>query len=169
MAKSSGGVRSGGSSVEQRASSTIRNILADIEAKGYSSASPFSIGKVDKAMREYAEKHGITLGSNDIVMSVKQITHTLRESKTEKGLAVGTNHLAEFPTRRARMELYHDSSNGNFLYFDRARNEKFVIHPNYTMKVKIGNKRETVQKVNYITASKTNATEFNLPKYKKIK
>lgn len=73
--------------------------------------------------------------------------------------------LADFPIRRSGMELYHDSSNGNFVYFDRVRNEKFIIHPNYTMKTKQGKQ----QKVNYITASKTDATEFNMLKYTRIR
>ena len=116
-------------------------------------------------MKDYAADHEITLGSDNIVMSVKQINHTLRESKSESGKSVGAEHLADFPVRRSGMELYHDSSNGNFVYFDRERNEKFVIHPNYTMKTKQGKR----QKVNYITASKTDQTEFNMSKFKKIK
>ena len=166
MAKSSGGVRGGvAKSTAERASSNIRSILADIAEKGYSSAKPFSIGKVDKEMKDYADEHGITLGSEEILMSVKQITHTLRESKTEKGKSVGAAHLADFPLRRSGMELYHDSSNGNFIYFDRVRNEKFVIHPNHIMRTKQGKQK----KVNYITASKTDATEFRMSKYTSIR
>lgn len=155
--------------IEERASSKIRSVIADIKAHGYSSVSPFSIGKVEKEMKEYAKNNGIILGSDEIVMSVKQITHTLRETKEATGKSVGGKDLAEFPTRRAGMELYHDNSNGNFVYFDRSRNEKFVIHPNYKMKIKIGKKKETHQKVNYITASRTNAQEFTLAKFIKIK
>lgn len=150
---------------KERASSNIHAILKEIKKNGYSKASPFSIGKVDKEMKAYAAKNGITLGGDEIVMSVNQIKHTLRDSKKESGKSIGSKHLAEFPLRRAKMELYYDNSNGNFVYFDRARNEKFIIHPNYTMKIN----RVNEQRVNYITASKTNESEFNMRKYTKIK
>lgn len=41
----------------------------------------------------------------------------------------------------------------------------FALHPNYTMKIN----RVNEQSVNYITASKTNESEFNMRKYTKIK
>ena len=120
-------------------------------------------------MKEYAEMNGITLASDEIVMSVKQITHSLRPTKEAAGKSIGGDDLAEFPTRRADMELYHDNTNDNFVYFDRSRNEKFIIHPNYSMKIKLGKKKVTQRMVNYITASRTNEQEFNLAKYIKIK
>ena len=109
--------------------------------------------------------HNIELGGNDIVMTTEKIGHTLRGSKAKDGKTIPSDHLAEFPLRRSGMELYHDKTNNNFIYFDRTRNEKFVVHPNYSMKVK----REKVKKVNYITVSRTNAQEFTLSKLIRIK
>lgn len=166
MAKTSGGLRGGSSDVTPtEASAKISQIIADIQSKGYSSEQPFSIGKVDSEMMEYAKNNGITLASDDIYMSAAQIGHTLRDSKVESDIAISASHLEEFPLRRSSMELYHDKSNRNFVYFDRERSEKFVIHPNYSMKI---SKKKTT-KVNYITASKTDSREFNMRKYTKIK
>lgn len=166
MAKTSGGVRGGSSGVSPtEASAKISQVIADIQSKGYSSEQPFSIGKVDSEMKEYAKNNGITLASDDIYMSASQIGHTLRDSKVESRKAISVSHLEEFPMRRSSMELYHDKSNGNFIYFDRERKEKFVIHPNYSMKI---SKKKT-KKVNYITASKTDVREFKMTKYDKIK
>lgn len=46
---------------------------------------------------------------------------------------------------------------------------KFVVHPNYAMKVKGISGKETIRRINLITAGKvTDANEFKLSKYKKI-
>lgn len=166
MAKTSGGLRGGSSGVTPaEASAKISKVIADIQSKKYSSEQPFSIGKVDYEIKEFAKNNGITLASDDIYMSAAQIGHTLRDSKVERDIAISASHLEEFPLRRSSMELYHDKSNGNFVYLDRERREKFVIHPNYSMKI---SKKKTT-KVNYITASKTDVREFKMTKYAKIK
>lgn len=162
--KSVGGIR-GGVSTEVQASLTIRVVLTDIATNGFSRQAPFVIGKIEPELKSFAREHNIELGGNDIVMTTEQIGHTLRDSKARDGKTIPSDHLAEFPIRRSGMELYHDKTNNNFIYFDRTRNEKFVVHPNYSMKVK----REKVKKVNYITASKTNAQEFTLSKLTRIK
>lgn len=166
MAKTSGGLRAGISTMTPvQASNYIRSIIAEIDSNGFSTAKPFVVGNIESELRQYAREYGIEIAGDEIVMSVKQITHTLRDSKAGKVIAVSPVHLAQFPLRRSRMELYHDSTNSNFVYYDRVRNEKFVIHPNYTMK--IGRAKGKV--VNYITASKTDPTEFGMKKYTKIK
>lgn len=166
MAKTSGGLRSAISMLTPvQASIYIQNIVSEIAESGFSKESPFTVGNIESELREYAQEHGIEIASDEIVMSVKQITHTLRDSKVESGKAISPEHLAQFPICRSGMELYHDTTNNNFIYFDRARNEKFVIHPNYSMKVG----RAKGKMVNYITASKTNPQEFTLAKLRRIK
>lgn len=171
MAKTSGSLRGGslqgGNSdvTPVEAFAKISKVIADIQSKGYSSEQPFSIGEVDSEMKDYAKENDIALASDDIYMSSAQIRHTLRDSKVESGKAISASHLEEFPMRRSSMELYHDESNGNFIYYDREREEKFVIHPNYSMKI---SKKKTAT-VNYITASKTDHTEFMMGKYTRIK
>lgn len=166
MAKTSGALRLELDRLSPiQATIRINSILADIAKDGYSKAAPFTIGNVEPEIKKYARENGIELGSDEIVMTTKQITHTLttRPSKVEKGKVISPQHLAEFPVRRSSMEIYHDGK--AFIYFDRSRNEKFVLHSGYELKVK--NKKEKI--VNYISGSKTNATEFNLPKYRRIK
>lgn len=59
------------------------------------------------------------------------------------------------------MDLFYDGK--AFVYTDYKA--KFVIHPNYEIKLPDGRKR----KVNFITATKvTDVREFRLPKYKKV-
>ena len=162
--KSVGGIR-GGLSTEIQASLTIRAVLADIATNGFSRQAPFVIGKIEPELKSFAREHSIDLGGNDIVMTTDQIGHTLRDTKARDGKTIPSDHLAEFPIRRSGMELYHDKTNNNFIYFDRTRKEKFVVHPNYSMKVN----REKVKKVNYLTASMTNPREFGMQKYTKIR
>ena len=61
-----------------------------------------------------------------------------------------------FPQNRFKMDLYYDDEDGQ---------SKFIIHPNYKMKIS----RELVANVNFITATRIkDPAEFTLPKYKKI-
>lgn len=87
---------------------------------------------------KFAREHGIDIADGKITMTVKQIKHTLRTSKAEKGIGVSKEHLIEFPIRRNKMEIYHDSSNHSFIYYDRDRNEKFVVRSNYSLKDRKG-------------------------------
>lgn len=150
---------------EQKASNTIQSVIQLLGGRDNVNPLSFRIGKIDREFREYATQNGIELAGNDLIMTRKQIAHTLRPSKKDKDKAISEQHLVEFPIRRKRMELYHDNSNKNFIYFDRARNEKFVVHPNYELKIG----KQTSRAVNYITASKTNPQEFTLKKFRRIK
>lgn len=147
----------------EQASVRIHLVVADIEKQGFSQIRPFTIGKVEPEMKRFAKENNIEIAGDEIVITVKQISHALRYTKERDGKSISHEHLAEFPTRRSGMELYHDGK--AFIYYDRERNEKFVVHSNYNLKV--SGKQGKV--VNYITAGKTNETEFKLPKYKRIK
>lgn len=165
MAKTAGGVRSTGNrSVAARAKEKIIQVLSDIRSQGFSRISPFKIGGVERRMQSFANANGITLGSKDVYMSSHSIAHATRDSKAAKGLVVSDKDLSAFPGKRARMDLYYDTRSGNFSYTD-GRN-KFVVHPNYEMKMPGGKKRI----VNFITASRIeDNSEFGMPKYKKIR
>ena len=141
--------------------SRIATILSDIRQKGYSSLQPFSIGKVEKRMMQFAQANAITLASDELYMSAKQLQHCLRASKATKGLVVTDADLIGLPQNRFQMDLYYDGE--CFIYTDGQ--SKFIIHPNYQMKIS----RELVAKVNFITATKVkDPAEFTLPKYQKI-
>lgn len=144
-----------------KAAEKIARVLSDIRRQGFSSVSPFSVGQVEKRMKDYAESHGITLGSKEIYMSSRSISHTIRDSKQAKGLAVSVNDMLSFPKSRRKMELFYDGH--GFVYTNRRT--KYIIHPNFEIKTKSGKTR----KVMFVTAGRvTNPDEFNLPKYKKI-
>lgn len=165
--KSTGGIRFfGNSNAKYLAAFEIRHALECINEKRFSEVTPFSIGKVDKEIKEYAANHGLKLASEDIVMTPAQIAHTMRDKKVASGKAIPAKHLVEFPLRRSKMEIYYDAEKKNFLYYDRKRNEKYIIHPNYTLKVA---RKKELSVTNYITASKTDPTEFMMQKYTKIK
>ena len=139
----------------------IAQVLADISQKGFSSVQPFSIGKVETRMMQFAQVNAITLASDDLYMSAKQLQHCMRPSKAMKGLVVDDADLISFPQNRFHMDLYYDGE--CFIYTDGT--SKFIVHPNYQMKVS----REVVKLVNFITATKrTDKKEFNGKRYVKI-
>ena len=139
----------------------ITAVLVDIQQKGFSAIQPFSIGDVEERMKSFASVNNIVLASNQLYMSAKQLQHCMRASKDAKGLVVSQDELVRFPTTRFKMDLYYDGE--CFIYTDGV--SKFIIHPNYKMKVS----REHVKLVNFITATRIkDPMEFTLPKYKKI-
>ena len=139
----------------------IANVLHDIRLKGYSSVHPFSIGRVEERMTLFAQTNAITLASDELYMSAKQLQHCMRTSKAAKDLVVEEADLIDFPAKRFHMDLYYDGE--CFIYTDGQ--SKFIIHPNYKMKIS----RELVAQVNFITATKVkDPAEFTLPKYRKI-
>ena len=146
---------------ENTIESQIAAILCDIRQKGYSSVQPFSIGKVEERMALFAQVNAITLASDELYMSAKQLQHCMRASKATKGLVVTDADLIGFPQNRFQMDLYYDGE--CFIYTDGQ--SKFIIHPNYKMKVN----REEVKLVNFITATRrTDKKEFNGKRYIKI-
>ena len=146
---------------EHSIESRIAEVLSDIRQKGYSFVLPFSIGKVEERMLNFAEVNNVTLGSDEIYMSAKQILHCMRASKGSKGLVVDDADLIGFPQNRFHMDLYYDGE--CFIYADEK--SKFIVHPNYQMKVS----REQVKLVNFITATKRmDKKEFNGKRYIKI-
>jgi len=141
--------------------SQIATILSDIRQKGFSSLQPFSIGKVEERMIQFAQVNDITLACDDLYISSKQLQHCMRASKATKGLVVTDADLIGFPQNRFQMDLYYDGE--CFIYTDGQ--SKFIIHPNYKMKVN----REEVKLVNFITATRrTDKKEFNGKRYIKI-
>ena len=140
----------------------ITAVLIDIEQKGFSAIQPFSIGNVELRMKHFAQNNGIALACEQLYMSAKQLQHCMRASKGAKGLVVSAEELVRFPKSRFKMDLYYDGE--CFIYTDEV--SKFIIHPNYKMKVN----REQVKLVNFITATRVkDPMEFTLPKYKKVK
>lgn len=139
----------------------ITAVLIDIEQKGFSAIQPFSIGNVELRMKHFAQNNGIALACEQLYMSAKQLQHCMRASKGAKGLVVSADELVRFPKSRFKMDLYYDGE--CFIYTDEV--SKFIIHPNYKMKVN----REQVKLVNFITATRVkDPMEFTLPKYKKV-
>ena len=94
-----------GKSVEE----LIAMVLNDINQKGYSSVQPFSIGKVEERMMLYAQANAITLASDELYMSAKQLQHCMRTSKATKGLVVENIELISFPSNRCSVEVHSAS------------------------------------------------------------
>ena len=139
----------------------IAAVLSDIRQKGFSSIQPFSIGKVEERMMTFAQNNTVALASDELYISAKQLQHCMRASKATKGLVVDDADLIGFPRNRFRMDLYYDGE--CFIYTDGT--SKFIIHPNYQIKVN----RETLKLVNFITATRrTDKKEFNGKRYIKI-
>lgn len=112
-------------------------------------------------MLRFAHANDISLASDELYMSAKQLQHCMRASKASKGLVVADADLIGFPQNRLQMELYYDGE--CFIYTDGI--SKFIVHPNYKMKIS----REIVVQVNFITATRVkDPAEFTIPKYHKI-
>ena len=111
---------------ENTLESQIASVLSDIHQKGYSSVQPFAIGKVEARMMQFAQTNAITLASDDLYMSAKQLQHCMRASKGAKGLVVDDADLIGFPQNRFQMNLYYDGE--CFIYTDGT--SKFIVHPN---------------------------------------
>ena len=85
----------------------------------------------------------------------------MRTSKATKGLVVDAAELIAFPQNRFSMDLYYDGE--CFIYTNGI--SKFIVHPNYKLKVS----RDYVRLVNFITATRrTDKKEFNGKRYVKI-
>ena len=131
--------------IEISASETIRNVFADIEKYGFSRQKPFIIGAVEERMRQYAIDNKIELGSSDVYMSSRSLSHAEREHKVNIGKAVEKEEIIAFPMTRHDMDMSYD---GEAFIFTNG-NTKFVIHPNYEVKID----RKKTQKVVFITAT----------------
>ncbi len=141
--------------------SRVAAILNDIHQRGYSRIPPFSVGKVEGRMIQFAQANEIILASDELYMSARQLQHCMRTSKGLKGLVVDDADLISFPQNRFMMDLYFDGE--CFIYTDGK--SKFIVHPNYQMKLN----REVVKLVNFITATRrTDRNEFNGKRYIKI-
>ena len=139
----------------------IRAVLVDIQQKGFSAIQPFSIGDVEQRMKSFASINNIVLASDQLYISAKQLQHCMRASKDAKGLVVSQDELVRFPKARFKMDLYYDGE--CFIYTDGV--SKFIVHPNYKMKVN----RDQIKLVNFITATRrTDKKEFNGKRYVKI-
>ena len=80
----------------------IATVLSDIRQKGYSSIQPFDIGEVEERMLLFAQVNGVTLASDRLYMSAKQLQHCMRASKNAKGLVVSDAELVRFPQNLSR-------------------------------------------------------------------
>ena len=59
-------------------------------------------------MIRFAQANTITLASDELYMSAKQLQHCMRASKGAKGLEVDDADLVGFPKNRFQMYLYYD-------------------------------------------------------------
>lgn len=160
--KDSGLLRGGGGDV---AASKVLSICADLQTQGFSRVPPFSIGKIEKRMEDYAAAHGMDL-PDEIYMTAHgnhSVAHALRDEKVAAGKTVSPSELAQFAKNRRSMELYYDNKTKNFTYSD-GKN-KYILYPNEVIKTRGGK----TKKVAFLTAQKLHPNEiFNGRRYDKI-
>lgn len=143
----------------------IANVIDDLRKQNYSKIPPFAIGRVEPRMREFVKVNNIDLKGSMIYIRAKDIAHTLRMSKNTKGIAITPKELISFPSKRLKMELYYDNTDGSFVYVDKVKYAKYIIHTNYTIKTPMGKKVTS----NYVTATRLkDFKEFNIDKFKKV-
>ena len=141
----------------------IQAVFADIRRYGFSRRKDFSVGHVEKRMRDDARQHDISIAEGDLYMGPKSLSHSRRDVKVNANKAVSEVDIASFPRKRASMDLFYDGE--VYVYTD--YNSKYIIHPNYQVKTSKGK----MKRVNYITATKVvNANEFTQKgsRYRKV-
>ena len=129
----------------------------------------FAVGKNEQRMIDHAEEKGITLGSEELYYTAKALSHPVRDSKQEVGLALPKEDYVNFPSQRAGMRLYWDSEGGGaYVYTDFKK--KFIVKPNQEIKVRDANgKRSKIKSVCLITGGKvTDKSEFNKTNYERV-
>lgn len=147
----------GDSGIANSVRNKISRIYRELESIGYSKIKDFAAGLNEKRMRDFAEINNIELPTKSFYIGVKSLSHARRATKIRDNKAVSVVDIAEFPSRRKKMNLYYDGA--AFVYTD-YRN-KFIINPSYENK----NGRRVV----FVTATRvTDPNEFNLPKYIEI-
>ena len=139
--------------------------------EGKNDKTPFSVGRVEQRMTNWARENGIEIGSQSLYMSVFSIKHATREEKRRLGLAVSQRDLEEFPIRRHGMDLFFDTNDvpnegKRFVYVDRERRAKYIINPAYETGIIRGGK---VKVVAFLTAEKMNENEVIEPNRRYIK
>ena len=146
----------------------IRMVLDEYYAKGFTTTQPFPIGRVELRMKQYASENNITLGSKSLYFTPKSIAHPNRKSKKAKGLTISQMDFEDFPSNRNKMDLFWDHD--GFIYTDYR--VKFIIKPNYEIKMKLknkGRKHQIVRRVCLVTAGVVSSKyDFTDPRYKKI-
>lgn len=78
--------------------------------------------------------------------------------KRKKGLTINESDLVAFPERRRAMDLFYDGK--SFTDYK----AKYIVSPSYEIKIS----RKRTRKVAFVTAGKTDGTEFKLERYVKI-
>lgn len=139
----------------------IQRWIYELHTKGFIGGKNISIGRIEPRMRKYAEDNKIQLASGHLYMGPRSVAHALRVSKIAKEIAVPEMAIVAFAKSRRNMDLFWDGE--SFIYTDYEN--KFIIHPNYSIKV-YGHRE---RKVNFVTAGKVSEyDEFDNPKYKKV-
>ena len=151
-------------STEQMASQNIANAIDELIAKGYITSRPILVGDVENEVADFANSIGNPLQNKSMYFTGGGITHALRDTKQNKGVAVDNEDFVSFPFSKSKMSIYYDTETKRYTYTD-GKN-KFIVEPN--AKVKLKNEKEAV--VSLITATKMRRTdEFCMDKYKKVK
>ncbi len=144
------------------ASDKLDTIISDIRNSAKINRPSVNVGKVESEVKTYSQANNIQLGDGNMYMTSKSISHSLRESKVAKGLAVEPQVIKDFPNTKSKMAVYYDGA--AFVYTDYS--SKFIVRPNQSVKTESGKTNGVL----HITAGVVrDPNEFNNPRYTKIK
>lgn len=170
MAKASGDTRKYPPNLGNKNASDIARkisrVIEELQSDEHPTEPPIYLGKAENRMVSFANKNGVEISKEGMYITTKQISHSLRRLKVEKGIAVHPKEIISFAENYHKMDLYYDTQKRNFVYTNGR--EKFVVHPNYAIKFPKIENRKIKNVVDYITASKTDGKEFNKRNYIKI-
>lgn len=110
-------------------------MMNEIKRNGYTRQSPIQIGRIGADVERFATSNGIDLGTRQIYLSSKAISHIFREAKGI--LRIKPKDLLDFPTTKNKMHKYYDGE--AFVFTDYK--VKFIIKHGYTLKLRSGKKK----------------------------
>lgn len=144
------------------ATDKLGTIISDIRNSARITRPAVNVGKVETEVKTFSQTNDIQLGDGNMYFTSKSISHSLRESKVAKGLAVAPQVIKDFPQTKSKMAVYYDGA--AFVYTDYA--SKFIVRPNQSVKTENGKTNGVL----HITAGVVrDPNEFNNPRYTKIK
>ena len=133
----------------------ILSVFEEIDHNGFSSRPPFCIGGRDKRIVLFSVENGVKVAPGGLYTNAKALAHMTRAIKQKNGIAASNQAISYFPIRRKTMDLYFDKYANLFVYVDESSKTKYVVHPNYKLRIR----KKNVCKQFFLTTSRLKSTE----------
>jgi hypothetical protein len=165
--------------IQQCKNQNINNVVSEKEAKewikdtiekvfnGKTCKTGIAIYEMPKEIISFAKRHHLNIADSHIILSDKQIKHTLRDAKVASKKAISTDDMINIKDNLAKASILYDSDKNSYLFVIKTKNEyiKYVIRTDYKGQIN-GAKTKTLMNY-FITAGIFDKRHIN--SYTKIK